>query len=94
MITDGEEVQVHPSRSVAEVRPVLTELLRQGHVELYRMDDPQGPTLPLDEALAAVVDDSHWQPGAIEKAYCVVITESGEREYRVEYEASRTREGG
>jgi hypothetical protein len=94
MITDGEKVQVHPLRSMDEMRPVLAELLREGHVELYRMDDPQGPTLSLDQALAAVAVDAHWQPGAIAEAYCVVITASGEDQYRVEHEASRARDGG
>jgi hypothetical protein len=53
------------------------------------MEDPQGPTLSLDQGLAARADDAHWQPGAIAEAYCVVITESGEDQYG----SSTTRHG-
>jgi hypothetical protein len=94
MVTDGKEIQVHPPRSVGEVRPVLIQLLREGHVELYRMDDPQAPALSFDQALAVLADDSHWQPGAMAEAYGVVSTESGEDRYRAEYEASRIDDGG
>ena len=79
----GGTVEIHPPRTVDEVRPHLIDLVREGHVELYRMNDPRGPKLSLDEALAVVADDTNWYPPT-ETAYCVITTDSGDREYEIE----------
>lgn len=84
-VTDGHEVEIHPQRSVDEIRPQLLDLLRDGHVEIYPTGDPPGLRLSLDEALAVVADDRNWTPGTGHPAYyCVITTETGDREYEVE----------
>src|SRR3954451_6645140 len=77
----GETVELHPRWTVDEVRPVLVDLLREGHVELYRFGEADGPTLALEESIAAVASDANWDPAMAETAYCVITTESGDREY-------------
>jgi hypothetical protein len=49
-----EGAELHPRRTVAEVKPHLVALLREGHVEMYRLDEGAQPFLTLDDALAAV----------------------------------------
>jgi hypothetical protein len=83
----GGEVEIHPRRTVEEVMPHLLDLLREGHVEIYHCDDPQGPTLSLEEAVTAASGEANWEPATAKAPYCLAITESGEREYAVEYEA-------
>ena len=64
---------------------MLIDLLRrEGHVELYRFGDAGGPTLTLEESLAAVASDTSCEPATAGTAYCVITTESGDREYEVE----------
>jgi hypothetical protein len=82
-VRDGSTIEIHAAMSIDEVRPVLEGLLRDGHVALYVMDDPQGPLLTLDDALGAVADDANWTPPATSGqrvAYALVLTATGEAE--------------
>jgi hypothetical protein len=83
----GDElVEIHPQLTVDEVRPVLIDLLHEGHVELYRLGEERRPTLSREEALAAVADDTNWEPTKAETSYCVITTDSGDRELESEIE--------
>jgi hypothetical protein len=91
-LRDGSRIEIHPPMTIDEVRRVLEELLRDGHVSLFVMDDPQGPLLALDDALQTVGEDANWTPPATsgqDRAYALVLTDSGEAEYRAEYEAQK-----
>jgi hypothetical protein len=86
---DGHLVEIHPRLPVQEVMPHLLDLLREGHVEVYRYDEPQEPSLSLEHALAVTADAANWDPATAKPPYGVVTTESGDREFRIEYEAAR-----
>jgi hypothetical protein len=79
--------EIRPGRAVDELRPHLMDLLREGHIEVFLFREPQSPALPLDQALAAVADDSNWTPQTTATWYGVITTESGERELVVERKA-------
>jgi hypothetical protein len=84
--TDEGPVEIHPRRTMKEIRPVLVELLREGHVEIYPYREPEASALPLDDALAAISVDANWNPETTQEDYGVTLTESGERELRGERE--------
>ena len=48
VVIGGDSVEVHPPRTVEEVRPHLADLLREGHIEVFPFRDPESPHLPLD----------------------------------------------
>jgi hypothetical protein len=90
---DGRTVSRHRQRKPNELRPGLAELLRQGHVQLFELTDPESRVLSLDEALAAIADDKNWYSPdsrgdreARPTIYALLLTESGEAEFRQEYE--------
>jgi hypothetical protein len=74
-------VEIHPRRTVEEVRAHLADLLREGHVEMVCDGDPQATQLSLDEALAAAADDANWDPASARAVYLVTTTPSGDTEY-------------
>lgn len=79
----GRATEVHPERTIAELRPELRALLREGHVELYRLHS-DSPALDVAAADAIVGDDAYWTvPSASgrEANYAVMLTESGDGEY-------------
>lgn len=57
---DGRVIERHRERTPEELRPELESLLRDGHVELYEMTDPEQHVLDLSEALAVIADDHNW----------------------------------
>lgn len=85
--TVAGNVEIHRQRTVDEVRPWLVELIRSGHVEVYRLDDLNSPTLTERDALAVVNDDANWAPSTAEAAYGVSSTESGDRGYQIEHDS-------
>ena len=86
--TDGV-VEVRPPRTVDDIRPHLEDLLREGHVELFLFQEPESPALRLQEALAAVADDSNWDSETADTWYGVITTDSGVQRLRVEAQAYR-----
>jgi hypothetical protein len=86
---NGRDVVIHPRRPVSEVLLHLLDLLREGHVEIYLDENPQEPSLPLEEALAVAADDANWDPASAKASYRVVATKSGDDEYENEYAAAR-----
>jgi hypothetical protein len=83
-------VEVHPPMTVAEARPWLDELLRDGHVKMYDWDAPDdSQPLDLEAALSIINDDANWEPRESRDrvAYSVQTTESGEEEYKKEHAA-------
>lgn len=87
-IRDGERKETHRAFALADVRPVLVELLREGHVELYDLLDPRGPMLTLDEALVVVADETNWSPSTATRQTHLVLTEAGTDELRREIAAA------
>jgi hypothetical protein len=85
---DSGMMEIHPRRPVEQVMPHLLDLLREGHVEMYPYDDPDGPSLSLDDALAAASDPSNWDPAAAKLRCGVITTESGDDEYEAERNAA------
>src|SRR5947209_6836347 len=62
------------------VRAELETLLREGRFELNAFAEDEA--LPLDEALAAVADETSWIPGARgDNSLFLRITKSGYEEY-------------
>jgi len=88
-IVGGRTVELHPRLPVKDVQPHLLDLLRERHVEVYPLEDPSGPSLSLEDALVVASDEANWDAATAKTRYGVVLTESGEREYRAEYEAAR-----
>jgi hypothetical protein len=82
-------VEIHPRRTVEEVRPWLIDLVRDGHVVIFRMDEPDAPNLELDEALAVIADEDNWDPARAQTVYGVITTESGDREHELERNAAK-----
>ncbi len=77
----GRAREVHPERTIAELRPELSALLRDGYVELHS----DAPALDVAAADAVVGDDTYWTVPSVsgrETSYAVVLTESGDQEYR------------
>jgi len=80
---DGNEIEVHARRSPDEVRPVLSELVARGFVELYDFRDPPGPTLGPDAADAVIADDRCWiaqDESGEDAGYALTLTDAGEEE--------------
>jgi hypothetical protein len=82
----------HRSRSPEELQPELERLLREEHVQLYEMTDPEHRLLTLTEALNVMADGVNWHsPLALgyseprEVIYALVLTDSGEQEFQREY---------
>jgi hypothetical protein len=82
----------HRSRSPEELQPELERLLRAEHVQLYEMTDPENRLLTLADALIVIADEINWHsPLALghseprQVIYALVLTESGEQEFRREY---------
>ena len=86
---DGRDVERHTPRTVTEVLPHLLDLIREGHVEIFRLADSQGPSLPLAEALAVASDEANWDPSTATDHYGVITTESGNRECETEHNAAQ-----
>jgi hypothetical protein len=86
---DGRMKEVHHRREVQHVMPHLLDLLREGHVEMYQYDEPNGPTLALDDAIAFASDSSNWDPATATVRCGVITTESGDDEYEIERDAAR-----
>jgi hypothetical protein len=82
-------IEVHPRRTVEQVMPHLLDLLREGHVEMYPYDDPNGTCLSLEVALAAASDPSNWDPAAAKLRCGVITTQSGDDEYETERDAAQ-----
>jgi hypothetical protein len=91
LTSDG--IEVHQRATIDQRRPHLEELLQAGHLQLIEVTDPQQRLLDLNEALQVIADDRHWiAPRKGEGAtviYAIVTTESGDREFRREYDAHR-----
>lgn len=89
VMRDGTRIESHQVMPVSEVRPALEELLRDEHLVLIRDSDYEHH-LSLADALTAIADDTHWSPPGSEgrgDIYSVRITDSGDREYQIEYDA-------
>ena len=91
-LSDGRRTDRHRERVPEELRRELERLLRDGHVELYEMSDPDQRVLRLDEALAVIAVERNWSspddPGESERRetiYALVLTDSGDDEFRQEY---------
>ena len=91
--TDERVIERHQERTPDELRPELETLLRDGHVQLYEMTDPNQRVLNLTEALAVIADDHSWyspvaldEPEERETIYGLSLTESGGEQFRVERE--------
>jgi hypothetical protein len=80
----GVNVEVHPSLSVHQVRPVLGRALSDGHVEIYELSAPE-KDLDLSAALTVVADPANWVPS--HSGYGVCLTDSGREELQREYES-------
>ena len=79
------ERQGRPERTVAEVRPELIALIREGHVELYKMERSPNESIAVEPeaALAVVADDANWNVPAEsgrDVVYALRLTASGEQE--------------
>ena len=88
---DGRVIERHRERTPEELRPELASLLREGHVELYEMTDPEQHVLDLTEALVVIADDRSWyspialdEPEVRETIYALSLTESGGDQFRLE----------
>jgi hypothetical protein len=82
---DHKTTEVHPARTVDEVRPELLALLAERHVELYELDSSADSALDPAAASAAVADDANWivpTESGRQVAYVVSLTDSGDDEYR------------
>jgi hypothetical protein len=89
--TDGRVIERHRERTPDELRPELESPLRDGHLEMYEMTDPEQRVLDLTEALAVIADDHNWySPIALgeserrETIYALSRTESGGEQFRLE----------
>ena len=74
-----------PERTVAEIRPELIALIREGHVELYKRERSPNESIAVDPeaALAVVADDANWNVPAEsgrDVVYALRLTASGEQE--------------
>jgi hypothetical protein len=94
---DGRVVEQHRERTPDELRPELQSLLRDGHVELYEMNDPEQQVLDLAGAFAVIADDLNWySPIALgelegrETIFALSLTESGGEQFRLERERADT----
>jgi hypothetical protein len=88
-VQGGEQTEVFAKRSVEEMQPILIELLRRGHVQLYQLGDSGRAMLDLDAALEAASNIANWNPDEPESvAYILTTTESGERELDAVNDAS------
>jgi hypothetical protein len=83
-------VEVHPRRTMDEVRPWLVELLREGHVEMWLESDGNVVELDLDDALAATAQDDNWDPKSAHEVYLLHTTESGDAEFLLERKAAES----
>jgi hypothetical protein len=87
----GKVVEVHPKITIAEARPWLTELLSEGHVEVYEEHASEGSQpLGLAAAFAVVNDDANWVPPESDDGrvtYSVLTTHTGDDEYTNERDA-------
>ena len=77
--------QARPERTVAEVRPELIALIREGHVALYKKKRSPNESIAVDPgaALAVVADDANWDLPAEsgrDVGYVLRLTASGEQE--------------
>jgi hypothetical protein len=88
-VNDGRLVerprQWRPERTVTEIRPELIALIREGHVELYKMERSPNEPIPVDPeaALAVVADDANWDfpaESGRDVGYVLRLTASGEQE--------------
>jgi hypothetical protein len=82
---DRRTAEVHPQRTVDEVRPELITLLAEGHVELYELDSSADSALDAAAAGTVVADDGNWVvpvESGRQIAYVVALTDSGDNEYR------------
>ena len=98
-VNDGRLIerprQWRPERTVAEIRPELIALIREGHVELYKVELYKIPRSPIESiavdpetALAVVADDSNWnapnwnvpRESGRDLGYVLRLTASGEQE--------------
>jgi hypothetical protein len=80
---DNRTTEIHPERSVSEIRPQFTALLEEGFVELYEVAGSTSP-LPLADALAVIADEECWRVPAESgrnTAFFVALTQRGEAEY-------------
>jgi hypothetical protein len=82
------QVEVHPRRTMEEVRPWLVELLSDGHLGMWLESDGHVVALDLDEALAAIAEDENWDPKSAHGVYLLHTTESGDAEFRIERTAA------
>ena len=81
----GRRARRASRRTVAEVRPELIALIREGHVELYKMERSPNESIAVDPeaALAVVADDANWNVPAEsgrDVVYALRLTASGVQE--------------
>jgi hypothetical protein len=77
----------HRDRTPEELIPELEQLLRDRHVALYEMADPER-AMTTDEAIAVIRDERHWYfsppdpPSEKPTGYCLFITDTGLEAFR------------
>ena len=88
-VNDGRlvfrERRWRPERTVAEIRPDLIALIREGHVALYLEKRSPNESIAVDPeaALAVVADDANWDfpaESGRDVGYALRLTASGKQE--------------
>jgi hypothetical protein len=82
---DHRTREVHPAQTVDKLRPELSALLAEGHVELYELDSSADSAVDPAAAGAALADDENWivpTESGRQVAYVVSLTDAGEDEFR------------